>query len=165
LAEKWGAIDDGFSARHLRQKNNLHVLGNCSGERPCGTFVPVRASLRLGQSPDAAWPPAGSGAVEQGRPPQWWPHCTGGDQLEFGRERARHQGLPRRSRQDRCSSRRSYARLEHRPAAQLCNDLFRLVSLLALQSSLMSKTYLKSDRFNAGGSGPHRLGQVSHERA
>jgi hypothetical protein len=38
--------------------------------------------------------------------------------------------------------------------AQLRDDLFGLVSnaSLPLQSSLMSKTYLKSDHFNVGGS-------------
>jgi hypothetical protein len=43
------------------------------------------------------------------------------------------------------------ARPEH-PPPQHRDDLFRLVSLpLPLQSSLMSKTCLKSDHFNGGG--------------
>src|SRR5262245_7346410 len=45
------------------------------------------------------------------------------------------------------------ARPEHRPAATSRRSLQACIASLSLQSSLMSKTYLKSDHFNGGGSG------------
>src|SRR5215831_20113843 len=42
---------------------------------------------------------------------------------------------------------------EHRPAAISRRSLQACIASLPLQSSLMSKTYLKSDHFNGGGSG------------
>src|SRR5262249_14685164 len=44
------------------------------------------------------------------------------------------------------------ARPEHRPAATSRRSLQACIASLSLQSSLMSKTYLKSDHFNGGGS-------------
>src|SRR5262249_51918068 len=44
------------------------------------------------------------------------------------------------------------ARPEHRPAAVSRRSLQACIASLPLQSSLMSKTYLKSDHFNGGGS-------------
>src|SRR5262249_33575884 len=44
------------------------------------------------------------------------------------------------------------ARLEHRPGAASRRSLRACSASLPLQSSLMSKTYLKSDHFNGGGS-------------
>src|SRR5262249_15287517 len=46
------------------------------------------------------------------------------------------------------------ARPEHRPAAASRRSLQACIASLPLQSSLMSKTYLKSDHFNGGGSIP-----------
>src|SRR5262249_35772656 len=49
------------------------------------------------------------------------------------------------------------ARPEHRPAAASRRSLQACIASLPLQSSWMSKTYLKSDHFNGGGSvGPRR---------
>src|SRR5262245_17635162 len=45
------------------------------------------------------------------------------------------------------------ARPEHRPAAASQRSLQACIASLPLQSSWMSKTYLKSDHFNGGGSG------------
>src|SRR5262249_8054482 len=42
------------------------------------------------------------------------------------------------------------ARPEHRPAATSRRSLQTCIASLPLQSSLMSKTYLKSDHFNGG---------------
>src|SRR5262249_48057090 len=44
------------------------------------------------------------------------------------------------------------ARPEHRPAAASQRSLQACIASLPLQSSWMSKTYLKSDHFNGGGS-------------
>src|SRR6516165_3365382 len=44
------------------------------------------------------------------------------------------------------------ARPEHRPAAASRRSLQACIASLPLQSSWMSKTYLKSDHFNGGGS-------------
>src|SRR5262249_13991844 len=44
------------------------------------------------------------------------------------------------------------ARPEHRPAAVSRRSLQACIASLPLLSSLMSKTYLKSDHFNGGGS-------------
>src|SRR5262249_17521883 len=44
------------------------------------------------------------------------------------------------------------ARPEHRPVATSQRSLQACIASLPLQSSLMSKTYLKSDHFNGGGS-------------
>src|SRR5262249_26021997 len=44
------------------------------------------------------------------------------------------------------------ARPKHRPAATSRRSLQACIASLPLQSSLMSKTYLKSDHFNGGGS-------------
>src|SRR6266446_10301314 len=44
------------------------------------------------------------------------------------------------------------ARPEHPPAATSRRSLQACIASLPLQSSLMSKTYLKSDHFNGGGS-------------
>jgi hypothetical protein len=59
--------------------------------------------------------------------------------------------LPQRPRHNerRCSG---PARPEHRPAATSRRSLQACIASLPLQSSLMSKTYLKSDHFNGGGS-------------
>src|SRR5262249_28096933 len=46
------------------------------------------------------------------------------------------------------------ARPEHRPAAASRRSLQACIASLPLQSSWMSKTYLKSDHFNGGGSSP-----------
>src|SRR6516164_2793414 len=46
------------------------------------------------------------------------------------------------------------ARPEHRPAAASRRSLQAYIASLPLQSSWMSKTYLKSDHFNGGGSRP-----------
>src|SRR5262249_3778352 len=55
------------------------------------------------------------------------------------------------------------ARPEHRPAAASRRSLQACIASLPLQSSWMSKTYLKSDHFNGGGSQapPKLLGVVS----
>jgi hypothetical protein len=45
-------------------------------------------------------------------------------------------------------------RPEHPPVATSRRSLQACIASLPLQSSLMSKTYLKSDHFNGGGSGP-----------
>src|SRR5215469_4058817 len=45
-----------------------------------------------------------------------------------------------------------HPRPEHRPAAVSRRSLQACIASLPLQSSLMSKTYLKSDHFNGGGS-------------
>src|SRR6516165_4098887 len=62
------------------------------------------------------------------------------------------------------------ARAEHRPAATSRRSLQACIASLPLQSSLMSKTYLKSDHFNGGGSGLHRTigragGRLSETRS
>src|SRR6266487_2811740 len=49
------------------------------------------------------------------------------------------------------------ARPEHRPAAASQRSLQVCIASLPLQSSLMSKTYLKSDHFDGGGSQPPPL--------
>src|SRR5262252_6645473 len=46
------------------------------------------------------------------------------------------------------------ARPEHRPGAASQRSLQACIASLPLQSSLVSKTYLKSDHFNGGGSTP-----------
>src|SRR5262249_11951458 len=51
-------------------------------------------------------------------------------------------------------------RPKHRPAATSRRSLQACIASLPLQSSLMSKTYLKSDYFNGGGSPAHHLGVV-----
>src|SRR5262245_8406395 len=55
-------------------------------------------------------------------------------------------------------------RPEHRPAATSRRSLQAGIASLPLQSSLMSKTYLKSDHFNGGGSPPSRQ-QMTNETA
>src|SRR5262249_8301906 len=52
------------------------------------------------------------------------------------------------------------ARPKHRPAATSRRSLQACIASLPLQSSLMSKTYLKSDHFNGGGSRMHSFGTV-----
>jgi len=48
---------------------------------------------------------------------------------------------------------------------QLRNDLQACIASLPIQSSLTSKTYLKSDRFNGGGSVPRGVAPVSRFRS
>src|SRR5262249_61450962 len=47
-----------------------------------------------------------------------------------------------------------HANQKHPPAATSRRSLQACIASLPLQSSLMSKTYLKSDHFNGGGSKP-----------
>src|SRR6516164_5247556 len=56
------------------------------------------------------------------------------------------------------------ARPEHRPAAASQRSLQACIASLPLQSSLMSKTYLKSDHFSGGGSKEHNLRSVPQEQ-
>src|SRR5262249_2366332 len=52
------------------------------------------------------------------------------------------------------------ARPEHRPAATSRRSLQACIASLSLQSSLLSKTYLKSDHFNGGGSSAPSLSRA-----
>src|SRR5262245_1414426 len=130
----------------------------CSCARTCSMQARRRAGLRsFPAQPPAEWaypasdrkPPCATGCSQAQGPSGASParssaHRTP-DATDNTSPRSRRSGGLRPS----CSG---PARPEHRPAATSRRSLQACIASLPLQSSLMSKTYLKSDHFNGGGS-------------